>query len=122
VTGGVVSLFASSTGGRAPQVSRNNIPGPGIRNVDMRVSRTFPIHESLKFEIFAEAFNVANRRHITSQSTNAYTALVSGANGCGGHSNACIAPFTATAFGTPTATTSVLYGPRQLQFTAKLWF
>jgi hypothetical protein len=77
----------------------------------------FPIHENLKFEIFAEAFNIANRRHIISQSTTAYTV-----GACSGHSNACISPFTATAFGAPTATTSVLYGPRQLQFTAKLWF
>jgi hypothetical protein len=130
VTGGVVSLFASSTGGRAPQVSRNNIPGPGIRNVDARVSRTFPIHDNLKFEIFAEAFNLANRRHIISQSTNAFQALPTfntataptQAGVCLGHANSCIAPFTATPFGAPTATTSVLYGPRQLQFTAKLWF
>lgn len=117
VTGGTVSLFASATGGRAPQVSRNNLPGPGIRNVDARVSRMFPIHDNLKFEIFAEAFNIANRTHIISQSTTAYTV-----GACTGHTNACISPFTATAFGAPTATTSVLYGPRQLQFTAKLWF
>jgi len=125
VTGGEVSLFASPTGGRAPQVSRNNIPGPGIRNVDARVSRTFPIHDNLKFEIFAEAFNLANRRHIISQSTNAFQNVAratTGACSTGAHANDCIAPFTSTPFGAPTATSSVLYGPRQLQFTAKLWF
>jgi len=36
--------------------------------------------------------------------------------------NARIVPFTATAFGTPTQTTGVLYGPRQFQFAAKLFF
>ncbi|MBW8746196.1 MAG: TonB-dependent receptor [Acidobacteria bacterium] len=130
VTGGVVSLFASSTGGRAPQYSRNNIPGPGIRNVDARVSRSFPIHENVKFEVFAEVFNLANRRHIIAQSTNAFSVLPtfntasapSQAGACLGHSNSCIAPFTATPFGAPTATSSVLFGPRQVQVAAKLWF
>jgi hypothetical protein len=125
VTGGVVSLFASSTGGRAPQYSRNNIPGPGIRNVDARVSRSFPIHESVKFEVFAEVFNLANRRHIIGQSTSAFQALANtgtSAGACAGHGNSCIAPFTATPFGATTSTSSVLFGPRQVQVAAKLWF
>ncbi|MCU1322069.1 MAG: hypothetical protein JWM43_1718 [Acidobacteriaceae bacterium] len=113
VTGAQVSLFASNSSGRAPQLRRNSFPGPGIRNVDARISRDIPIHENIKMQFFMEAFNVANRRHIISQNTTAYQ--FNSATTIGVASQA-------TPFGTPTATSSVLYGPRQLQFTAKLFF
>jgi hypothetical protein len=113
VTGAQVSLFASNTSGRAPHIRRNAIPGPGIRNVDARISRDITIHEGIKMQFFMEAFNVANRRHIISQNTTAYQ-FGSGSNS--------IVSTTSTPFGTPTSTSSVLYGPRQLQFTAKLFF
>ncbi|CAN5516206.1 hypothetical protein BH10ACI4_BH10ACI4_01190 [soil metagenome] len=113
VTGAQVSLFASNSSGRAPHIRRNAIPGPGIRNVDARISREIPIHENIKMQFFMEAFNVANRRHIISQNTTAYQ--FNSATTIGVASQA-------TPFGTPTATSSVLYGPRQLQFTAKLFF
>ncbi|AFL89883.1 hypothetical protein Terro_3672 [Terriglobus roseus DSM 18391] len=112
VTGGQVSLFASNSSGRAPQIKRNAIPGPGIRNVDARVSRDLPIHENIRMQFFVEAFNVANRRHIISQSTTAYQF----------NTATTIGPYTAVPFGNPTSTSSVLFGPRQLQFTAKLFF
>jgi hypothetical protein len=113
VTGAQVSLFASNTSGRAPHFRRNSMPGPGIRNVDARVSRDIPIHEKIKMQIFVEAFNVANRRHIISQSTSAYSFT---------GTNTISAITTGTLFGAPTSTSSVLFGPRQMQFTAKLFF
>jgi hypothetical protein len=113
VTGAQVSLFASNSSGRAPQLRRNSFPGPGIRNVDARISRDIPIHEAIKMQFFMEAFNVANRRQIIAQNTTAYQ--FNSATTIGVASQA-------TPFGTPTATSSVLYGPRQLQFTAKLFF
>jgi hypothetical protein len=113
VTGAQVSLFASNSSGRAPQFRRNAIPGPGIRNVDARISRDFPIHENIKMQFFFEAFNVANRRHIISQNLTAYQ--FNSATTIGVASQP-------TPFGTPTSTSSVLYGPRQLQFAAKLFF
>jgi len=113
VTGAQVSLFASNSSGRAPQLRRNAIPGPGIRNVDARISRDFTVHEGIKMQLFMEAFNVANRRHIIQQNLTAYQF----------NSQTTIGPAVqSTPFGAPTSTTSVLYGPRQLQFTAKLFF
>jgi hypothetical protein len=40
------------------------------------------------------------------------------------HTDGCIAPYTGTAdfLGTSTGTTGVLYGPRQVQFVAKVLF
>jgi len=113
VTGAQVSLFASNSSGRAPQIRRNAIPGPGIRNVDARLSRDINIHEGIKMQFFFEAFNVANRRHIISQNLTAYQ--FNGPTAIGVASQP-------TPFGTPTSTSSVLYGPRQLQFAAKLFF
>jgi len=113
VTGAQVSLFASNSSGRAPHLRRNSIPGPGIRNVDARVSRDIPIHENVKMQFFVEAFNLANRRHIISQNTTAYQFT---------GTNTISAVTTGTLFGAPTSTSSTLYGPRQLQFTAKLFF
>jgi hypothetical protein len=113
VTGAEVSLFASNSSGRAPQLRRNAIPGPGIRNVDARISRAFTVREGIKMQLFMEAFNIANRRHIIQQNLTAYQ--FNSATTIGVASQP-------TPFGTPTSTSSVLFGPRQLQFTAKLFF
>ena len=103
---------SSPSNGRAPQFRRNAFPSNGIRNVDARVSRDVQLHEGLSLQFFVEAFNVANRRQITSFNTTAYQ-----------YTNATtIVPFTSTPFGSPASTSSVLYGPRQMQFTAKMFF
>jgi hypothetical protein len=112
VTGGEVGNAPSPSPGRAPQFRRNSFASNGIRNVDARVSRDVNIHENIKMQFFVEAFNVANRRQILSYNTPAYQY-----NG-----NTTLVPYTATPFGTPFSTSGVLYGPRQMQFTAKLFF
>lgn len=113
VTGGSVGNSPSPSTGRAPQFKRNAFPSNGVRNVDARVSRDFPIHENVKMQLFVEAFNVANRKQILSYNTTAFQ-----------YSNTTdIVPYTGTpAFGTPSSTSGVLFGPRQMQFTAKLFF
>ncbi len=64
VTGGSVGNSPSPSSGRAPQFSRNSFPTNGVRNIDARLSRDFPLHENLKLQLFAEAFNLVNRRQI----------------------------------------------------------
>lgn len=115
--------------GRAPQDKRNGYPGPGIHNVDMRVSRDFPFMERFRFQILAEAFNVVNHRNGLGVATTAYTFTAPGSATCpvGSHVNTCIAPYaatttTSTPFGTINSTSSILYGARQMQFAAKLFF
>ncbi|MBL8179905.1 MAG: TonB-dependent receptor [Bryobacterales bacterium] len=41
-------------------LGRNTTREPGEFNIDLAVSRTFPIHERMRFEIRAEAFNFLN--------------------------------------------------------------
>jgi len=118
----------SSAYGRAPNVKRNGFPGPGVHNLDMRLGRDFAMPYGMKFEVFAEAFNVVNHRNGLAAATTAYQFGNPGASTTAcpstAHTNQCIEPYTATTtpFGTINSTSSTLYGPRQMQFTAKLFF
>ena len=130
ITGAELSLFNSGTNGRVPDqvAGRNAFKGPGIHNVDARISRDFPIHEKIKLQLFAEAFNVANHRNVFGVSTNLYSFLGTGlsANGysCPVGNNGCIVPLAASAtpFGATTSTSGGLFGARQIQLTGKLFF
>ena len=124
LTGAALSLFNSATGARAPQVPRNAFPGPGVHNLDARISRLFSIHESMGLQIFAEAFNVANHPNVISVNTNYSSYVASGGTGCSAalHTNGCIVPYTAVTFGSPSSTSSTIFGARQMQFTAKFIF
>jgi outer membrane receptor protein involved in Fe transport len=134
LTGGELSLFNSGTAGRAPQVGRNAFPGPGLRNIDFRVARSVPIHENIHMEFFAEAFNLLNQQNRLVVNTTAFSYSAPTAPSsktpnpvcdAASHTNACIYPSIATG-GTPfqatTSTSSLLYGPRQLQVSARLFF
>ena len=136
LSGAALSLFNSGTPGRVPTVlaPRNGFKGPGVHGIDARVSRTFPIHETFRLELFAEAFNVANHKNILAVNTSLYSYLTpTGATSaspvgtitCPTTAGAgCIAPIPASSaqFGTTSSTSSVLYGARQVQLTAKLYF
>jgi hypothetical protein len=123
-TGLAVTLNNSAGAGRVPFLNRNTFVYPGVHNLDARVGRSFPIHDKVKFDLFAEAFNVANHREVLGVSSSAYQYSTPGSAACptSSHSNVCISPYTSTAFGTPTTTSGVLYGARQVQFAAKLNF
>ena len=116
VTGGAVGNSPTAASGRAPQFRRNAFPSNGVRNIDARLSRDVAIHENIKMQFFVEVFNVVNRKQILSYNTTAFQY---------GNSTTDIVPYVtspASAFGTPSSTSSTLYGPRQMQFTAKLFF
>jgi outer membrane receptor protein involved in Fe transport len=121
-TGLAVTLNDSAGAGRAPFVYRNNQVFQGIHNLDVRAGRSITIHNDIKMDFFAEAFNVVNHINVAGVSASAYQYQnpVAGTT-CTG-SAPCIVPYTATKFGTPTSTSGVLFGPRQLQFAAKLHF
>ncbi len=121
LTGASVSLFNSGTNVRVPQFKRNAFPGPGVHNLDARLSRDFNIHEGFKLQFMVEAFNLANHRNVLSANTT-YSSYVKASSCSGSHANDCIAPYTGAAFGSPSSTNSVLFGPRQTQFSAKFVF
>ena len=132
LTGAELSLFNSGTAGRVPDAiaTRNSFKGPGVHNTDARVSRSFPIHENVRVEIFAEAFNLANHKNILGVNTSLYnfvnpSGTASGGVTCGASlGNGCITPLAtgSAAFGSPNSTSAVLFGPRQLQLTGKIYF
>ncbi len=130
--GAMSSGSGAATTGRPPQIGRNSIVGPGFNDFDFRVSRDIPIHELIRLQINGEAFNLLNHIIPTtvagtySQYTAATaTSTCKGAAPAGAPLQGCIAPYTGTginAFGAVNGTNNTLYGPRQLQVAAKLFF
>ena len=124
------AAFTSGPSARVPDfiARRNAFKGPGVHNVDARISRQFPIFgERYHFEVAAEAFNVANHRNILSVNTAlvAYTAPGSGSCpaattgnvGCLGALSASTAPFLS-----PSSTSNTIYGERQVQLLGRFIF
>jgi len=136
--GAISSGSGSATSGRPPQIGRNSIYMPGFNDLDMRVSRNIPIHESISMQFNAEAFNLLNHQIVTGVNST-YTTYIApngkpaGSYACqvftppsGSTYNGCFVPYTGTltsAFGAPSSTSSSnLYGSRQVQVSAKLFF
>ncbi len=94
-----------------------------------------PIHEKMYIQFVGEAFNLLNHTIITSVNTthSTYTSASATSTTCpssagattGSFVQGCIAPFAGTGlskFGTMSGSNNALYGPRQLQISAKLFF
>jgi len=133
--GAMSSSSGAATTGRPPQIGRNSIIGPGFHDIDFRITRDIPIHERIRMQVVGEAFNLLNNTIITSvNSTHSlYTTATATSATCPSTASApsgsvvqgCISPNPATGvsqFGTMSGTNNALYGPRQLQITAKLFF
>ena len=135
--GAISSGSGNATNGRPPQVGRGSIYGPGYNDVDLRVSRNVPIYEKTYMQFSVEAYNLLNHQIVTAVNTGYTTYLAQGKSGgaytCGAFSapagstaQGCFVPSTNTglqAFGVASSTSgSILYGARQMQFSAKLVF
>ena len=133
--GAMSSSSGSATTGRPPQIGRNSIIGPGFNDVDFRITRDIPIHERIHMQVVGEAFNLLNHTIITSVNTthSLYSTASATSATCPSSASApsgsvvqgCISPNPATGvsqFGTMSGTNNALYGPRQLQVSAKLFF
>ncbi len=82
--------FTSGPSARVPDfiAQRNAFAGPGVHNLDARVSRIFPLFKDrYSFELAAEAFNLANHRNILSVNTNLVAYTTASPNGSTG---ACV--------------------------------
>jgi len=136
IYGGAISSGSGGpTTGRPPYIGRNSIYLPGFNNADFRITRDFQIHDKMTFEIVGEAFNLANHiirtgvvsTYSTYISSSGTTGLcpANAAAPSGSVVQGCFEPFTGTglnAFGATNGTNNALYGPRQLQLSAKLTF
>lgn len=140
--GAISSGSGGAANGRPPQIGRNSIYQPGFNDFDIRVSRKIPIHERFYMQINAEAFNLLNHEIITGVNGTYTTFLAPGASAkvssslsytcstitppTGSVQTGCFVPYQGTglsAFRAPSSTSSSsLYGSRQLQFSAKLFF
>ena len=138
IYGGTMSSSSGApTTGRPPEIQRNSQPGPGVSNTDFRITRDIPIHEKVSMQIIGEAFNLFNHEIISSTNTTfssqlsptgptgACPAVASGLP-AGSQFAGCIVPYVPStpsgAFGVKTGTNNLLYGARQLQVSAKLFF
>ncbi len=134
--GAMSSSSGAPTTGRPPQIGRNSIYLPGYYNFDFRIARNIPIHESIYMQISADAFNLFNNQIITAVNGTYSQFLASGATSGSLKCNAttpapgatfqgCISPYSGTglsAFRVTSGTNNSLYGARQMQFAAKLFF
>jgi hypothetical protein len=114
------SSNASVSAGRAGFLARNPFYAPGYGDWDLRLQRTFSITEKVKLNLLGELFNVTNHTNILSVNTTAYTYLAPGSGACAGHVNACMTP--SSTYLAPTATSSLVFGPRQVQISGRLSF
>jgi hypothetical protein len=119
-TGGAVNNSGTATGGRSPGLPRNLYTGPGMSDVDMRISREFRFTERVKLSLLGEAFNIFNHTNVFTVNTQQYTYTGPGVGVCGAHTNGCLVPV--TSFLTPSATNNNLFGARQLQVSGRLTF
>ncbi|WP_049789181.1 TonB-dependent receptor [Granulicella tundricola] len=126
------AVFTSGPGARVPDyiASRNSFKGPGVHNVDARVSRDFPLKsDRYHFEVAAELFNVLNHRNILSTNTALVAYSAPGASGCptvasNPNGVGCLGPLSAStaAFASPASTSNIIYGARQMQLVGKFTF
>jgi hypothetical protein len=119
-TGGTVNNSGTALGGRPPEIPRNSYLGPGLGNVDFRISRDFKFTERAKLTLLGEAFNLFNFTNFYAVSTTQFTYTAAGTGACSGHSNGCLVPV--STYLSPTASNNGLYGARQLQISGRFTF
>ncbi len=141
--GAISSGSGGATNGRPPQIGRNSIYMPGFNDFDVRISRSLPIHDKISMQFNAEAFNLLNHQIVTGVQSTYTTFLAPGGSVSVSNSSTkytcstvtpptgstelgCFVPYQGsglTAFGATSSTSSSnLYGSRQLQVSAKLYF
>jgi hypothetical protein len=75
-------------------VQRNSFRGPGIWNLDLVLSKTFPIHEHINAEFRAEGFNILNHHNLFLQEASfdangqAQPEIIASKGGIGGNGGA----------------------------------
>jgi hypothetical protein len=133
--GAMSSSSGAATTGRPPIIGRNSQPGPGVRNIDFRVTRDVPIHGRYKLQLIGQAFNLMNHTIVSGTNTtySTYTGPTADSGACpvsgvpgGSVFWGCITPYAPTtpsgAFGNATSSSSTIYSARQLELQAKFTF
>lgn len=99
---------------------RNTFKGDSLQTVDIRLERSFPIHDKLSLQLMAEAYNLMNTVNVHYYNTNYGAADFCPADGtapgCFGASQFYREGSPNPLYGTPSA----VFNPRQLQFVARI--
>jgi hypothetical protein len=116
---------------------RNNYKIPGSQDLDLHLSKTIPIKERVKLELFGEAYNLFNHFNAATVTEDAYSIEDTGqtitdtsgaSQTCGSNStkypgNPCLAPYTSGTFQAVTAANNTYqYWTRQIQIGVRLSF
>ena len=139
--GAMSSGSGSATNGRPPYIGRNSIIAPGFNDLDLRLKKKIPVHNQIYMEVVLDAFNALNHTVVTAVNANYstyYTAsnsstATTGEKNCYNSTAAstgstligCFTPYAGTGtstFNTMSSTNNSLYGPRQIQVSAKFYF
>lgn len=101
---------------------RNTFKGDTLQTVDVRLERTFPIHEQFRLQLMAEAYNLLNTVNVryfnTSYGAADFCNSDPSAPGCFGAPQLYLEGSPNPSYGSPSA----VFNPRQLQFAVKLLF
>jgi hypothetical protein len=64
------AAYAPETGARFGSAGRNNLRGPGFKNLDLSLFRTFPLTEALNLQLRLEALNAFNHPNYANPNAN----------------------------------------------------
>ena len=109
-------ILGAGGSNRIPTIERNTFRNPYQTNVDLRISRTFPLPGKTRIEVLAEGFNLFNRIN--------YTAMNSTFYNIGGTAAAPTLVYNSATFNTPTNANSGTFAPRprEIQFGVRVTF
>jgi hypothetical protein len=111
---GFTGIICAGGTNRAFFVERNSYELPSPYNVDLRVGRNIRLGERYKIDLFAEAFNLFNRRIVTDVNTTEYSSI-------SGTAAAPVLNYNLN-FMSPTAAGNTLFKERQIQFAMRFQF
>jgi hypothetical protein len=126
LTCGLVSNFGSADTGRVPFFARNSLyTTPSLFTTDLRIGRQFKVNDRTSVELLWEAFNLFNRTNVFGVDNDAFNFTSAPDPTCPIPTGAvnfqgCVTP--RNTFRGIQATSSDLYGARQMQFGAKIRF
>jgi len=106
---GCLGLMGTGGNTRLPFIGRNTFRYGNLYNVDLRLSRHFPMGERKNLEFLAEAFNLFNHQIVTDRSDSYYSVYNSTLEYSSG-------------FGMPTAAANTVYREREIQLGARFHF
>lgn len=121
LSGGRDSLNGSGGATYLPTVGRNTLRLPLRSNVDLRAGRELTLRPHLRFELFAEAFNLLNTRNVSHLETRAFLpgdpAIAGASTPLVFQDEAAVVAegLTTPAFGAPTSSTSGINRERRME-------